>query len=202
VIAEDRKNPSLLFLGTDHGLFATIDGGGQWVRMKGEIPVVPVRDLVIHPRENDLVAGTHGRGVFVTDITPLQQLTKDVLAEDLHVFTPEPKGRRIESGWGNYRLFGHRHVTTRNEPNGVLIDVYRREAASQPDTLRISDAAGILVRALEVPQEAGIQRVVWDLMDSEDEAVDPGSYVATLEAEGARQAVSVTVKPPVVLPRS
>jgi hypothetical protein len=201
VMAEDRRNPSLLFLGTDHGLFATVDGGRRWVSMKGGIPVVPVRDLVVHPRENDLVVGTHGRGVFVTDITPLQQLTEDVLSQGIHLFRPEPKGRRIESGWGNYRLFGHRHITTQNEPNGVLIDIYRRESVSQPDTLRISDSSGTLVQVLEVPPEAGIQRVFWDLLDSEEEPVEPGSYAATLEADGERQTVSVTVRRPVVLPR-
>ena len=81
------------------------------------MPVVPVRDMVIHPRENDLVVGTHGRGAYVTDITPLQQLTGEVLASDFHLFTPEAKGARVESGWGNFRFFGWRHVTTRNEPN-------------------------------------------------------------------------------------
>jgi hypothetical protein len=169
--------------------------------MQSDMPVVPVRDLVLHPRENDLVVATHGRGVFVTDITPLQQLTEDVLAKDLHLFTPEPKGRRIESGWGNYRLFGHRQVITRNEPNGVLLDVYRREGTTQSDSLRITEFSGDVVRTLEVPAEAGLHRVVWDLLDSEENPVGPGLYQAVLEAKDGQHTVPVTVKPPVVLPR-
>jgi hypothetical protein len=91
------------------------------------------------------------RGAFVADVTPLQQLSGEVLSRDVFLFTPEPKGRRIESGWGNYRLFGYRHVTTPNEPNGVLIDIYRREEGDGPSTLRLTDAAGE-----EVVHEAGL----------------------------------------------
>jgi hypothetical protein len=203
VIAEDHRNPRLLFLGTDHGLFTSIDGGARWARMKSNMPVVPVRDVVVHPRENDLVVGTHGRGAFVTDITPLQQMTEQVLASATHLFEPEPKGLRVESGWGNYRLFGYRHITTPNEPNGVLLDVYRSNLSSGPLTLRITDALGNLVRELDTEPwaAAGIQRIIWDLRDDQREEVEPGDYTATLEADGVSQSVTVRVEPPVVLPR-
>lgn len=201
VIAQDRRNPSLLVLGTDDGLFVTIDGGAHWVRMKSNMPVLPVRDVIIHPRENDLIVGTHGRGAFVTDITPLQQLSEEVLARDVHLFSPEPKALRIESGWGNYRFFGHRHITTPNEPNGVLLDYYRREASDTPVTLRIQDAAGSVVRTLEQSGGRGIQRVVWNLRDDGNRPVEPGEYTVTLEAGGTRQSRTVVVRPPVVLPR-
>jgi hypothetical protein len=159
--------------------------------------------VVVHPRENDLVVGTHGRGVFVTDITPLQQLTDQVLASATHLFEPEPKGLRVESGWGNYRLFGYRHITTPNEPNGVLIDVYRNSPSSGPLTLRITDALGSLVRELETEPwtQGGIQRIVWNLRDEQREEVKPGDYTVTLEADGVSQSVTVRVEPPGVLPR-
>jgi len=205
VIVQDRRNAGLLFLGTDHGLFASIDGGNRWVRMKSNMPAVPVRDLVIHPRENDLVVATHGRGLYVTDITPLQQLTETVLAEDSHLFTPEAKGLRVESGWGNYRLFGYRHLTTPNEPNGVLIDVYVQDAANSTFTLRITDAQGALVRSLDTRSQSndrgGIRRIVWNLRDEQSQPVAAGEYTVVLEAGGTRQSRTVVVKPPVVLPR-
>jgi photosystem II stability/assembly factor-like uncharacterized protein len=203
VIAEDHRNPRLLFLGTDHGLFASIDGGAEWVRMQSNMPVVPVRDLIVHPRENDLVVGTHGRGVYVTDITPLQQLTEQVLASATHLFEPEAKGLRVESGWGNYRLFGYRHITTPNEPNGVLLDVYRNAPSSSPVVLRITDEAGNMIRELpsEPWAEAGIQRIVWNLRDEEREEVEPGDYTVTLEADGVRRSATIRVRPAVVLPR-
>jgi hypothetical protein len=203
VIAEDHRNPRLLFLGTDHGLFTSIDGGAQWVAMQSNMPIVPVRDLIVHPHENDLVVGTHGRGVFVTDITPLQQITEQVLASETHLFEPEPKGLRVESGWGNYRLFGYRHITTPNEPNGVLLDVYRSGASTSPLALRITDATGNTVRTLQIEPwaEAGIQRVVWNLRDDERQPVEPREYTVTLEADGASQTVTVRVESPVILPR-
>lgn len=200
-IVQDRRNADLLFLGTDGGLFASF-GGNRWVPFQNEMPVLlPVRDVEIHPRENDLIAGTHGRGVFVTDITPLQQLTEQILEDPFHLFAPEPKARRVETAWGNYRLYGHRQVTTPNEPNGVLLDVYRRDADGGPVTLRITDPGGAVVRTLEQTGGAGIHRVVWDLEDEEGQPVPPGEYTATLEAGDVRQMRTIIVKPPVVVPR-
>jgi hypothetical protein len=201
VLVEDRKNPGLLLLGTDHGLFVTLDGGASWTPFQGDMPVVPVRDLLIHPRENDLVVGTHGRGAFVTDITPLQSLTPSALAEDFLLFPPEPKGRRVESGWGNYRLFGWRHVTTPNEPNGAVVDVYQRVEGTGPLTLRITDPEGRPVRTLEEPGGQGLHRVVWDLRNDAREWVEPGQYAVTLEVGDLRQSRTLEVQEPVVLPR-
>jgi len=201
VLTEDRKNPHLLFLGTDHGLFVTSDGGERWVPFQNNMPVVPVRDIVIHPRENDLVVGTHGRGAFVTDITPLQELTEEVLAQDLYLFTPEPKGLRVESGFGNFRFFGYRHITTQNEPNGVFIDIYRRDTAGGSLTLSITDAGGALVQTLQVPAGAGLQRVVWDLRDDQSRVVEPGGYTVTLDTAGISQSRTAVVKASVVVPR-
>ncbi|MFW5947706.1 MAG: FlgD immunoglobulin-like domain containing protein, partial [Gemmatimonadota bacterium] len=210
VLREDRRSPSLLFLGTDHGLFTSLDGGERWQPFQADMPIVPVRDVAIHPRENDLVVGTHGRGLFVTDITPLQQLAgagevpgaeaDEILGADVHFFAPEPKGRRVESAWGSYRLFGHRQVVTPNEPNGVLLDVYR---AVPGDTavLIITDRDGGEVRTLDVPPEAGLHRVVWDLRDPDRRPVPPGEYTVTLRADGRAQSRPVVVKPPVVVPR-
>src|SRR5690606_9441748 len=201
-IVQDHRNADLLFLGTDGGLYASIDGGARWVPFQNEIPpLLPIRDVEVHPRENDLMVGTHGRNAFITDITPLQQLTETVLAEPVHLFQPEPKGLRVESAWGNYRLFGYRHITTPNEPNGVLLDVYRRDADGPTITLVVTDAGGRPVRTLRQPGGAGIHRVVWDLRDEDRRPVPPGEYTVTLEAGPTRQARTVVVKPPVVLPR-
>jgi hypothetical protein len=201
VLVQDRKNADLLFLGTDHGLFASVDAGVSWTAFQGDMPVVPVRDLVIHPRENDLVVGTHGRGAFVTDITPLRELTPAILSSDLHLFAPEHKGLRVESGWGNFRLFGWRHVTTPNEPNGVLLDVYQGRPGADTLDLVIRDGGGAVVRTLEEQGAVGLHRVVWDLRDEDRHPVSPGSYSVTLEAGGGTQHRILTVKPPVVLPR-
>ena len=70
VIREDRTNPNLLFVGTDFGVYVTLDGGKAWQRMKNGMTTNPVHDLAIHPREQELIVGTHGRGIFIADISP------------------------------------------------------------------------------------------------------------------------------------
>src|SRR5690606_30560022 len=84
VIAEDTERPDLLFLGTEWGLWISLDGGAGWARFEGGIPArVAVHDLVVHPREGDLVVATHGRGIYVLDdLTPLRALSAETLAAD------------------------------------------------------------------------------------------------------------------------
>ena len=90
-ITEDFVNPDLLFLGTEYGLYISIDGGKEWVRFEGKVPKVPIYEMVIHPTENDLVIATHGRGILIIDnITPLRQLTQEVLSSEIAVFLSEP----------------------------------------------------------------------------------------------------------------
>ena len=86
-IAEDPVNPKLLFAGTEFGLFFSIDGGQKWIQLKGGMPTIAVRDLNIQKRENDLVVGTFGRGIYILDnYTPLRLLTPEMLKEDAVLF--------------------------------------------------------------------------------------------------------------------
>src|SRR5262249_10482523 len=86
-IAQDPVNPDLLFLGTEAGLWVSLDGGGSWLPWRTGVPPSPVTGLVIHPRDGDLVIATFGRGVYVIDdITPLRTLSSAVLASPLHLF--------------------------------------------------------------------------------------------------------------------
>src|SRR4030095_11432813 len=106
VIFEDYKNPDLLFVGNDIGVYVSIDGGRRWTPLKGNMPTVPVHDLVIHPRECDLVVGTFGRGIWITNIALLREVSESVLNEDVHFFAVQPRARRNEGALGNYRLYG------------------------------------------------------------------------------------------------
>ena len=164
VVFEDGKNPGLLFLGTDTGVFVSIDGGGKWVKMNNNIPNVPVHDLLVHPRENDLVVATYGRGLFVADITPLQDMSGKVLAEEVHLFDPEPKTQRVTRDFGaeDY-LFGDRHLLTPNEPNGIVVNYYLKAAAKAKAKITVTDPFGTEWAGLEGPAEAGINRVIWDM---------------------------------------
>src|SRR4029079_18833101 len=115
VVVQDRRSRDLLFVGNDVGVFVSIDGGGHWSQLKANLPTVPVQDLTVHPRENDLVLGTYGRAFWVGDITPLQELSDAVLAESAHLFDIEP---RVRYGFGdqgmNYNLFGDAFIDVPN----------------------------------------------------------------------------------------
>jgi hypothetical protein len=194
VVFEDRKNPDLLFVGTDGGVFVTIDGGENWVRFKRNMPSVPVHDLLVHPRENDLVVGTYGRGIFVTDVTPLQELSVDVLEKDAHFFAVEAKAQRVTRGWGNYHLYGDRHLSTPNEPNAVFIHYYLKEAVDEDVKISILDSEDKVIRELDGKKAAGINRVAWNMRPTPPERqpgqrrffgrgamVDPGEYTVVLK---------------------
>ena len=122
VIYEDRKNPDLLFVGNDTGVFVSIDRGGRWVKMNNNMPNVPVKDLLVHPRDNDLVLGSYGRDFWITNISPLQELTATVLTEPVHLFTVDPTVQRITWQFAaNDYLFGQRHLQTPNQTSGMWL---------------------------------------------------------------------------------
>jgi len=102
-IRQDLVNPELLFLGTEYGLYVSVDGGANWGRFSANLPKVAVHDLVIHPRDHALVMATHGRGIAILDdITPLRQLSPDVLKKPFHFFEPSTFTLRdagAASGW-------------------------------------------------------------------------------------------------------
>ncbi|MGQ0646314.1 MAG: WD40/YVTN/BNR-like repeat-containing protein, partial [Gemmatimonadaceae bacterium] len=88
VIRNDRKNPDLLFVGTDVGVYVSLNRGQSWQKFMTGFPTVPVHDLAIHPRDNELIAATHGRSFWIVDIAPLQQLTAAVASSEAHLFAP------------------------------------------------------------------------------------------------------------------
>ena len=102
-----------------------MDGGGRWVKMNNNMPNVPVHDLLVHPRDNDLVVGSYGRGLFITNINALQQLNDTVLTSDAHLFAVRPTVQRIVRAFAaNDYLFGQRNFQTPNEPNGMVIQYF------------------------------------------------------------------------------
>jgi hypothetical protein len=189
VIVQDRKNASLLFVGTDRGLHVSLDGGHAWVRF-GSLPTVPVHDLLVHPREQDLVVGSYGRGIWVTNIGPLQQMTAEVLTKDAHLFDVRPVAIRTESGWGNYQLYGNRYLTTPNEPNGFVVIYHLKTKPAAKVTVTIADPFGEGFHTAEGPAEAGLNRFVWEPR----QPVPGGDYVVTLKTGDAAQTKRTTVR--------
>ena len=130
--------------------------------MKNNLPTIPVTDLAIHPRENDLVVASHGRGIFITDISPLQEISEKVLAEDVHLFKPEPKTQRPRMSVGR-RLSGHRHFTAPNEPVGIVIYYYLKEKPDEEVQIIITDAYGKKIIEFKSKVAAGMNSFVWNM---------------------------------------
>ena len=146
--------------------------------MKENIPAVPVRDLMIHPRENDLVVGTYGRAAWVGDISPLQQMTDEVAEKDFYLFDIEPKPQMNfsqQASWGNYHMTGSNHIRTPNEPNGLEIWFYFKEDGWGMAKLVITDMDDKQVFSRELSVSAGVKKVYWNTMRA-----DPGTYKITM----------------------
>ena len=175
VIVQDRKNASLLIVGNDLGVWVSIDAGAAWTRLKANLPVVPVHDLTIHPRENDLVLGTYGRGVFLGDITHLQELSAEVLARPLHLFAVEPRTAYGFRALGNFHLFGHKYIEVPNEPDALVINYYLAAAHGRGARVTISDIRGEAVAQLDGSASAGLNRVLWNMRPSTSSGRGPST---------------------------
>jgi photosystem II stability/assembly factor-like uncharacterized protein len=166
VIRQHPENPNLLFVGMERGLYASWDRGETWVDIRGNLPRVSVRGIRIQGQYNDLVIGTHGRGVWILDdIQPLVELAQAV-ENDVHLF--EMRTQTDWEMWGRGSSRGQSLFMGQNPQQGAWINYYlSEEAASQlggrGTTVRITDAAGTLVRELQDRNASpGINRAVWD----------------------------------------
>lgn len=167
VVREDLVNPDLLFLGTDVGAYVSMNRGQSWQKFMTGLPTVPVHDLQIHPRDHELIAGTHGRAIYVVDIAPLQQMTATVAAKKVHLFTPrtayalgQAPDAAGSAGGGN----GHKRFVANSPAYGA--EITYRITEMKPGTraqIVITDAAGDTMRTLPGPGAVGVHRVMWDL---------------------------------------
>lgn len=160
VIREDLKNPNLLFLGTETGVFISTNGGSSWDRFMNNLPTVPVDDIVIHPRENDLVIGTHGLGIWICDdITPLQQLTEEAASSDAYLMQPRTVTQWANIGRGGSR--GNKYFSGENPRPQSRISYYLGNTVSSA-TLEISDVTGKQKRTVELELKPGLNHYIWD----------------------------------------
>jgi photosystem II stability/assembly factor-like uncharacterized protein len=219
-LAQHPNNPNLLFVGNEIGVYFSIDGGEQWIPLKNNLPPVPVDDIVVHPRDNDLVLGTHGRGIWImSDITPLEELTPQVLASDAHLFST-----RRATSYNSYTPQGWTPgmYEAPNPPAGALIRYHlgaspaAEEGEEGPEKAKITvlDDRGDVIRELDGPGESGVHEVIWDLRLAPPYEVEaqpqggggffgggprgprvlPGTYTVRLEAAGQSLETPVEVR--------
>jgi photosystem II stability/assembly factor-like uncharacterized protein len=162
VIREDPKTKDLLYAGTENGLYASWDGGAKWISIRNNIPPVPVRDIAVHPRDNDIIVATHGRGIYILDdASPLQQIAAALKAEAF-LFPVRP-AIRWAGGAGMFRQ-NERDWIAPNPPVGAMIHLYVKTAPKEPLTVTITDKAGKTVRTMRNQRvEAGVNRLLWNL---------------------------------------
>ena len=212
VVTEDPKNKNLLFVGTEFGLFTSLNAGQSWQKFMNNYPSVRTDDILVHPRDGDLIVASHGRGVWILDdITPLEQLTPAVMSSDATLFDIRPaidykNDRKLGAETG-----GQKYFAGENAPRGTYISYYLKNAASGDVKLSITDVTGRVVRTLDGTKDQGINRVLWNLSPTPPAqgagrggggggggfggfgAVDHGTYNVTLSVNGATYMKTVEV---------
>jgi photosystem II stability/assembly factor-like uncharacterized protein len=166
IVREDPKNTNLLYAGTELGLYASYNGGKNWVPLNMKnMPNVAVHDIFIHPRENDLILATHGRSIWIfDDATPIQQMSEAVMASDAHMFDIRP-AMRYTTRFTRYGI-GDKVFAGPNPPSGAVVTYYLKEKPDDkaPVKIQVLDGSGKVVRELsQVPKEKGFNRATWDL---------------------------------------
>jgi len=160
VVRQDRRNPDLLLAGTENGgVYASLDGGKAWHDISGDMPRQFVYDMLIHPRDHELVVATHGRGVFIADISHLQEMPEATRA-DAHLFDVRPAVQ-----WTNLgvpRASSSNNFNGESRPAGAVIKYWLRSVPQGDVRVRIYDGAR-LVRDITGTKNAGLNTVVWDL---------------------------------------
>ncbi len=186
VIKEDTVDSNLLFLGTEFGLWISIDGGQRWAQYKGSsFPAVAVRDLLVHPRTSDLVLATHGRGIWIIDdISSLRALTPTLMTEDAGFLPVPPAVELMETsgGWAE----GDATFTGPSRVNAAFIPYYQRSRHIFGDLqIEIFDAQGKLVDTVGTSKHRGISRATWS-MHMKPPRVPPAASAAFGAAIGPR----------------
>lgn len=206
-IKEDPVNQQLLFLGTEMGLFASVDGGTQWFRMKNNLPwYALVRDIVIEPRTNDLILATHGRGIIIIpDISPMRKITAAVAEQPVVLLNDQPMTLTMGKWAGSFPNAG-------GEWNGgvtvsmIPLQYYLKERASSIQ-LEVYDTNGVLLQKLSPSNRKGYNKTVWNQRmnppktakggnQSEPAAftgmqVLPGNYVVKMKVNGKEYAQNI-----------
>jgi hypothetical protein len=209
VIIEDLTSRDVLYAGTQFFAYVTFDRGKHWLKLNGtSLPPAPIDDMLIHPRERDLVVGTHGRSIWILDdISMFGQLTDENRAKPLALFDLLPARPRILSGrdYGNAQGI----FRAKNPPMGAYVNYWVRENTGDPVSVTVADASGFVVRELEGTSRTGLNRVVWDLRPDKKHAlstspneepgpeqfVPAGKYKVTVKMGEAKESKTVEVLP-------
>ncbi|MFP5330440.1 MAG: WD40/YVTN/BNR-like repeat-containing protein [Alphaproteobacteria bacterium] len=186
VVKEDPVNPDILYVGTEFGLFVSLDSGRSWAPFKPDnFPAVAVRDLAFSKRGDDLVLGTHGRGIWVIDdVSPLRQLSADTLASTVALIPGGPVQQRIQGngGWAE----GDASYAGENPRSGAVITYFQKARhVIGRMKMEVLDSSGKVVDEIPVSRRVGLNRVSWS-MRTDPPVVPPAATIAGASTQGQR----------------
>ena len=197
--AVNPETPRVMYVATRDGLFQSADAGESWKKFMNNFPTVRTDDILVHPRDGDLIVATHGRGVWIADdVTPLQQLTTNVLSQDAHLFDVRPAvayQRDIQTNRCRPTLpcLGQHIFAAENAPRGTAINYYLKSAASGDVKISITDITGRVLCTSDVPKNAGINRVQWTLAATGANGAVPNCSGGSGEAAPGAYAVQLSI---------
>jgi photosystem II stability/assembly factor-like uncharacterized protein len=154
VVKEDPKNANIVYVGTDHGAYISFNRGQSFMRMSGDLPATPVHDLLVHPRDNELVLGTHGRSIWIADVSLVQQMTDSLMAKDIMAFA-------LKSPM--FSPFLGRQFMKYDDPTPQKFDIPFYLKKADKTTIKILTDKGLVLRTLQDDSEAGLNFVNFDL---------------------------------------
>jgi hypothetical protein len=164
-ITEDQKNRDVLYIGTETGIFLSLNRGQSWQRFKANLPNVRVDEITLHPRDNAMLVATHGRALWILDhLEPIQEYTAAQSADAKLFSVPSALEWKTKDD-RNEEFWGHQYFVGENPPNEAVVQYYLKRPAGDLK-LRVTDAMGKAVREIVVPSArnaAGIQTVCWDM---------------------------------------
>ena len=160
VIREDPRNKDLLFVGTEFGLYVSTNAGQHWEKFMNDYPTVRTDDILIHPRDGDVIVATHGRSIWIADdITPLEQLTPTVQAQDVALLNPRPAVAYVTDLTNNPHIGGQKNFVGENAPRGTAISYYLKSGANDVK-LSIVDAPGRIETNIDTRPVAASEHLI------------------------------------------
>jgi hypothetical protein len=211
-VRQDLRNRNMLYAGTEFGFYISLDEGSSWQAFMNNLPTTRVDDVLVHPRDNDLVLATHGRSVLIMDdITALQALTPEILASDAHLFEPRDAVLWKQDRTLSRSVSGNKTWQGENAPRGTVITYYLNDDARGEVDVTITDLqTGEVFRDLEGAGEEGLNQVEWDSRGNsppsgggrggggggggnQTPVAEPGVYRVTLSVNGDEYTTTVTV---------
>ncbi len=180
VVKEDPKNENIVYVGTDKGIYVSTNQGKDWHMLGNQLPTTPVHDLIVHPRENELVLGTHGRSVFVADVNPLQSMTDEIKKSALHIF---PMKEIKEKGSWDSKPFRWMYTDTISDHETVNMWA----AKAGPAQLSITNADGAVYHSVDIELQKGMNQWHWDYKVDIEKAITIEAAAAAAKAEKSEE---------------